>query len=78
MTALDFPNIQGFVDRGYRLPAGANIALCPWVTHRHPGHWPDPDRIDPDRFTPEREAVLDAVRDELRRRAEGGPGEHAG
>ena len=22
---------------GYRIPAGANIALCPYVTHRHPG-----------------------------------------
>ncbi|MEU9236595.1 cytochrome P450 [Streptomyces subrutilus] len=41
---------------GYAVPAGANVILAPWVTHRHPLHWPDPDRFDPERFTPEAEA----------------------
>ncbi|MEU9250301.1 cytochrome P450 [Streptomyces sp. NPDC048270] len=41
---------------GYAIPAGANVILAPWVTHRHPLHWPDPDRFDPERFTPEAEA----------------------
>ncbi|MBT2542553.1 cytochrome P450 [Streptomyces sp. ISL-44] len=41
---------------GHTIPAGANVILAPWVTHRHPLHWPDPDRFDPERFTPEAEA----------------------
>jgi cytochrome P450 len=40
---------------GYRLRAGTDVVLAPWVVHRHPQFWPDPARFDPDRFTPERE-----------------------
>ena len=40
---------------GYRVPAGAVAAVSPWVTHRHPGFWDDPDTFDPERFTPEKE-----------------------
>ncbi|MCX4528652.1 MULTISPECIES: cytochrome P450 [unclassified Streptomyces] len=42
---------------GHGVPAGADVIIAPWVTHRHPLHWPDPDRFDPDRFTPEAEAA---------------------
>lgn len=42
---------------GLPIPAGADVIVSPWVTHRHPGHWEDPDLFDPDRFTPEREAA---------------------
>jgi cytochrome P450 len=41
---------------GYHVPAGALVILSPYVTHRHPSLWPEPDRFDPLRHTPERTA----------------------
>ncbi|MFJ5678685.1 cytochrome P450 [Streptomyces sp. NPDC093097] len=41
---------------GFALPAGADVVVAPWVTHRHPDLWEDPERFDPDRFAPVREA----------------------
>jgi cytochrome P450 len=40
---------------GYDIPAGAVVNLSPWVTHRHPAVWQDPERFDPERFRPGRE-----------------------
>ncbi|HEX2179148.1 MAG TPA: cytochrome P450, partial [Actinomycetota bacterium] len=40
---------------GYTIPAGTVAAVSPWVTHRHPDFWDDPETFDPERFTPERE-----------------------
>ncbi|HEX6796493.1 MAG TPA: cytochrome P450 [Ktedonobacterales bacterium] len=42
---------------GYTVPAGAAIILSPYVTHRLPAYWDDPDAFDPERFTPERVAA---------------------
>jgi len=39
--------------RGYRIAAGSIVLLSPFVTHRHPAFWPEPDRFHPDRFAPE-------------------------
>jgi cytochrome P450 len=39
---------------GYRVPAGRTVLLSPYITHRHPEFWDDPEGFDPERFTPER------------------------
>jgi cytochrome P450 len=48
--------VAGDVVGGYDLPAGAILTLSPYATHRHPAFWPEPERFDPDRFTPEQQA----------------------
>ena len=35
---------------GYHIPAGSTIFLTPFVTHRHPDVWEDPETFDPERF----------------------------
>jgi cytochrome P450 len=44
---------------GVRIPAGTRMMLFPYATHRHPAFWEDPERFDPDRWLPEREAARD-------------------
>jgi cytochrome P450 len=34
----------------YEIPAGANVLLSPWIQHRDPRFWRDPERFDPERF----------------------------
>jgi cytochrome P450 len=41
---------------GVAVPKGAVISIYPYVTHRNPALWPDPERFDPERFAPERMA----------------------
>jgi cytochrome P450 len=41
---------------GYSIPARSLIVVSPFVTHKHPGFWKEPDHFDPDRFSPERSA----------------------
>jgi cytochrome P450 len=36
----------------FRVPAGAAVTICPWLLHRDPRFWDDPERFDPDRFLP--------------------------
>ncbi|WP_236244654.1 cytochrome P450 [Streptomyces sp. CC210A] len=40
---------------GHTIPAGADVVVAPWVTHRHTRYWDEPERFDPDRFTPDQE-----------------------
>jgi cytochrome P450 len=54
--ALGRRTADGDVIDGWEIPPGSDVALSPWVTHRHPAFWPEPERFDPERFAPEREA----------------------
>ncbi|HEY2434441.1 MAG TPA: cytochrome P450 [Vicinamibacterales bacterium] len=42
---------------GYRIAKGSLVFLIPYVVHRRPRLWPDPERFDPDRFAPEQEST---------------------
>jgi cytochrome P450 len=39
------------------VPVGTYAMLFSYATHRHPAFWEQPERFDPDRFLPEREAT---------------------
>jgi cytochrome P450 len=41
---------------GHRIPPGAEVLILPWLLHRKPSLWDDPERFDPERFAPERAA----------------------
>jgi cytochrome P450 len=36
---------------GYRLPAGANVVMSPWILHRDPRFFEQPEHFDPGRWT---------------------------
>jgi cytochrome P450 len=42
--------LREFEAGGYRLPAGTNVLLMQWITHRDPRFYPDPERFDPERW----------------------------
>ncbi|MEM9440033.1 MAG: cytochrome P450 [Pseudomonadota bacterium] len=35
---------------GYPIAKGSLLLMSPYVMHRHPAYWPDPERFDPRRF----------------------------
>jgi cytochrome P450 len=41
---------------GVSIKGRTTVILSPYVTHRHPEFWEDPERFDPERFLPERSA----------------------
>jgi len=45
---------------GYTIPPESDMLICPYVMHRHPAYWTDPDVFDPERFAAGR--VNDRVR----------------
>ncbi|MEM7050924.1 MAG: cytochrome P450 [Acidobacteriota bacterium] len=41
---------------GYQIPANSTLFLSPYVTHRHPEFWENPEGFDPERFAVDRKA----------------------
>jgi cytochrome P450 len=41
---------------GYRLPRGWLAFVSPYVLHRLPAYWEEPEQFDPERFSPARSA----------------------
>jgi cytochrome P450 len=41
---------------GYDIAAGSEILIFPYITHRHPRWWPEPESFRPERFAPENSA----------------------
>ena len=36
---------------GHRIPARATVVVSPYVIHRHPGYWENPEQFNPERFS---------------------------
>ena len=41
---------------GFDVPAGTDVLLCPYLLHRHPRYWKEPDAFRPERFDAAHEA----------------------
>ena len=41
---------------GYEIPAGTSVMLSPYILHRHPKYWKEPNAFRPERFAPDHEA----------------------
>ena len=39
---------------GFKIKKGDNIIMSPYVMHRDPEYWKDPEKFDPDRFSSEK------------------------
>jgi cytochrome P450 len=39
---------------GCEVRRGDNLVVSPYLMHRHPDYWTNPEAFDPDRFSPER------------------------
>lgn len=63
-----YPPVPGLAGRqavaddvlfGRDVPKGTQVAIMPWILHRHQTLWNDPGRFDPDRFSPANSAGRD-------------------
>jgi cytochrome P450 len=39
---------------GFKVPKGSSVMISPYITHRHPDFWENPEAFDPERHTPEK------------------------
>ncbi len=46
-------NTEAFEIGGIEVPAKSICLMSPYVMHRNPNYYPDPERFDPERWTPE-------------------------
>lgn len=46
---------------GYHVPKNWVVLIAPYTLHRRTDYFPDPEKFDPDRFSPEREKQLHAT-----------------
>ena len=51
-TAIDNDVLGGF-----QIPAQSEVLIFPYITHRHPRWWQDPERFIPERFSAENSAM---------------------
>ncbi len=42
--------LEDDVVRGYRIPKRSFVGVSPYLLHRHPAYWKNPEGFDPDRF----------------------------
>lgn len=54
--AIDRRTVADDVVGGWRIRAGTMAIVSPYVTHRHPAFWDEPERFDPLRFAPAAES----------------------
>lgn len=48
--AIERRAVQDDAIGGFAIPAGSSVIVSPYVLHRHPALWRDPERFDPSRF----------------------------
>jgi cytochrome P450 len=49
---------QDYAIGEYPIPAGSILLMSPWVSHRDPRWFPEPEKFEPDRWRPERAEKL--------------------
>ena len=49
--------LQSFESRGFTIPAKSVVLMSQYIMHRDPRYFPDPDKFDPKRWTPEVQAA---------------------
>lgn len=54
--AIGRKTIEPYEVLGYTIPADTTVFVSPYVMHRNPKYYPDPERFDPSRWTPEEKA----------------------